>query len=125
MPSIKAEFSFNDEDFERVKQSIKRLGDSSEEVINNYLHNVAGEDITESITNYIPVSKKGNRHAKHNNWNEQENYNLAVTIGNKSSGKKSFYYLYYVATGTGTSVPSKKKTGVGGVDFMKKGIDNE
>ena len=40
-------------------------------------------------------------------------------IGNKTTGKKdkSFYYLYYPASGTGTS---KKK---GKNDFMGKGLD--
>lgn len=119
MPSIKSNFSLKDDDIKRIQQSILKCGETSEEVINDYLHNVAGEKITKSITRFIPVSKRDKVHAKNSKWNEQKNYNLAVNISNKTSGKNSFYYLYYVATGTGTS----KKNGPN--DFMKKGMDQE
>lgn len=119
MPSIKANFSLKDEDVERVRKAIKRVGYTSEEVINNYLHNVAGEKISKSITRFIPVSKRKKVHAKDSKWSEQKNHNMAVTISNKTTGKKSFYYLYYVATGTGTSKRNGKN------DFMKKGMDKE
>lgn len=127
MPSIKTEFGFNDDDFNEIQQSIKRLGYSSEEVINDYLHNIAGKDITESITHFIPVAKVDKTHkripliAKNSIWSEQENFNLAVGISNSLKGKRgtSFYYLYYVVTGTGTS---KYK---GPRDFMSKGLNQE
>ena len=122
MPKIKSDFSLNFEDVERVKRAIGRCGESSEGVINNYLHNVAGENITKSITKYIPRSPRKNViHAKDSNWSEKKNYNLAVTIGNSLKGVRgtSFYYLYYVVTGTGTN---EKK---GARDFMKQGLDNE
>lgn len=121
MPSVKTKFSLDYSDMERIKKSILNCGESSERVINNYLHDVAGEKITKSITRFIPVSKRDKTHAKHSNWSEQANYNLAVNISNSLKGKrgKSFYYLYYVVTGTGTN---KKK---GPNDFMKKGLDQE
>lgn len=121
MPSIKSNFSLKAEDIDKVSQAILRVGTTSEEVINNYLHDVAGKDITKSITRFIPVSKKGKRHAKHSNWSEQENFNMAVSISNSLKGSRgsSFYYLYYVVTGTGTS---KKK---GANDFMEKGMNQE
>lgn len=121
MPSVKTRFELKDVDIERVKQSIGKLGYSSENVINNYLHNIAGEKIAAGITKYIPVSKRDKIHAKYSNWSEQANYNLAVNVSNSLKGKRgtSFYYLYYVATGTGTS----KKNGPN--DFMEKGMDQE
>lgn len=121
MPSVKTKFSLDYSDMERIKNSILRCGETSEEVINNYLHNVAGEKITKSITRFIPVSNRDKVHAKHSNWSEQANYNLAVNISNSLKGKRgtSFYYLYYVVTGTGTS----KKNGPN--DFMKKGLEQE
>ena len=122
MPSVKTNFSLKAEDIEKVKQAIIRAGNTSEEVINNYLHNVAGGRIAKSITNYIPLSpRKDVIHAKKSNWSEQEDFNLAVSIGNSLKGKrgKSFYYLYYVVTGTGTN---KKK---GARDFMEQGLNKE
>ena len=122
MPTVKTKFSLEDSDYEKIRQSILRCGHSSEEVINKYLHKVAGKNIAKSITKFIPRSPRKNViHAKGGKWSEQENFNLAVGVANSLEGKRgtSFYYLYYVATGTGTN---KKK---GPRDFMKKGLDQE
>lgn len=127
MPKTKTEFGFNYEDFERYKEAVKRVGATSEGVINNYLHNTAGKNIAKSIDQFIPVAKTDKTHkyipirAKGNNWSEQDNYNLAVNISNSLKGKRgtSFYYLYYVATGTGTNA------GKGPRDFMSMGLDKE
>lgn len=119
MPSIKTKFSLNDKDVDRIKKSILNLGGSSENVINDYLHGEGAERIVTGITKFIPVSKRKKKHAKTSKWYKQNNYNLAVAIENSTSGKNSFYYLYYVATGTGTS---EKK---GPNDFMNKGMDTE
>lgn len=121
MPSVKTNFSLNYSDMERIRQAILRCGNTSEKVINDYIHNKAGANITKSITKFIPRSEKGKRHAKDSNWSEQTNYNLAVNISNSLKGKRgsSFYYLYYVVTGTGTS---RRK---GSNDFMTKGLNNE
>ena len=122
MPSVKTNFSLKADDVARIQQAILRVSNTSEDVINNYLHNTGGKNIVKSITNYIPRSPRKNViHAKGSNWSEQINYNLAVNISNslKGSRGKSFYYLYYVATGTGTN---KKK---GPRDFMTKGLDKE
>ena len=122
MPSVKTNFSLKDSDVEKIKRAIGGLGVTSEQVINKYLHDVAGENITKRITNYIPRSPRKNViHAKNSKWSEQENFNLAVKIGNnlKGSRGKSFYYLYYVVTGTGTN---EKK---GARDFMEKGLNAE
>ena len=127
MPSIKTDFSIKESDIERIKQSIGNCGETSESVINNYLHNVAGEKFVKSMDKYIPVAKIDKTHpripiqARGNKWSEQKNYNLAVNISNSLKGVRgtSFYYLYYVITGTGTS---KNK---GERDFMKQGLDRE
>ena len=119
MPSIKTKFELQDKDVERIKKSISNLGGSSENVINKYLHNKGGQKIVTGITKFIPVSKRDKRHAKTSKWYKQNNYNLAVAIENSTGGKNSFYYLYYVATGTGTS----EKNGPN--DFMNKGMDKE
>ncbi len=122
MPSVKTNFSLKDDDIEKIKRAIGKCGNTSEQVINNYLHNVAGENIVKSITNYIPRSPRNNViHARGSNWSEQKNFNLAVNIGNSLKGSRgtSFYYLYYVVTGTGTN---KNK---GARDFMEQGLNKE
>lgn len=122
MPNIKSSFSLKDTDIEKIRKAISRVGETSEEVVNNYLHNKAGKNITKSITQFIPKSPRKNViHARGSNWSEQDNYNLAVSISNSTRGSrgKSFYYLYYVATGTGTNEEK------GARDFMSKGMDKE
>lgn len=122
MPKINTEFGLEYSDYEKIRQAILRCGYSSEETINNYLHNTAGKKITKSIDNYIPRSPRTNViHAKGNNWSEQNNFNLAVNIGNSLKGKRgtSFYYLYYVVTGTGTNAQKGPR------DFMSQGLNQE
>lgn len=119
MPGIKARFSLKDTDIVKLNNAISQLGTDAENVINEHMHNVTGKQMAEGITRFIPVSKKGTRHAKNNKWWKQTNYNMAVEISNNSSGKRSFYYLYYVATGTGTSRSYGKR------DFMEQGMNAE
>lgn len=127
MPKAKTEFGFNYEDFERYKEAVKRVGATSEGVINNYLHNTAGKNIAKSIDQFIPEAKVDETHkfipikAKGNKWSEQDNYNLAVGISNSLKGKRgtSFYYLYYVATGTGTNARKGPR------NFMEDGLNEE
>lgn len=121
MPSVKTNFSLKDKDIERIRLAMVRCGETSESVINDYLHNVAGTKLTRSITKFIPVSKRNKQHAKSSKWHEQANYNKAVSISNSLKGSRgtSFYYLYYVVTGTGTN---RKK---GARDFMEKGMNLE
>ena len=120
MPSISSKFSIKENDIDRIRESISRLGFSSEDVINDYLHNTAGNKIVKGMN--VPKSPRKNViHARGSKWWEQDNYNLAVGISNSLKGKRgsSFYYLYYVVTGTGTS----RKNGPN--DFMKEGLDKE
>lgn len=120
MPYIKSNFSIKENDIDRIREAISKLGFSSEEVINNYLHNVAGDKMVKGMN--IPKSpRKGVIHARGSKWWEQDNYNLAVSISNSLKGKRgsSFYYLYYVVTGTGTN---KEK---GPRNFMEEGLNKE
>lgn len=121
MPSVKTNFQLNYSDIERIEKAIMRCGEGAEERINDYLKSVGGEKIAKSITNFIPRSNRNKTHAKNSKWWKQLNYNLAVVVENSTTGKKdkSFYYLYYPATGTGTS---KRK---GSNDFMGKGLNKE
>lgn len=117
--SANIKFVLKDSDIEKVQEAIVKYGENSESVLNNFLHTKASDQLVRSITNYIPVSKNGDYHAKSHKWYEVANYNLTIEISNSLAGKRgtSFYYLYYVLTGTGTS---KKK---GETDFFQLGID--
>lgn len=115
MATVKATFTLKDDDVKRIKEAIKDCGEYSEKVINDYLHNVGGENIAKSITNFLPRSNRNKVHAKDKKWWEQSNYNLSVSIANHNK----FYYLYYVATGTGTSKLNEPNT------FMQDGLDKE
>ena len=121
MPSIKSNFSLNYADISLIQKKILQFGIISEDIINDYIHHDAAIQIINAITKEIPKSDKGKKHAKDNIWYEQENFNLAVGISNNMKGKRgtSFYYLYYVVTGTGNS----KKNGAN--DFMERGLDKE
>lgn len=121
MPQTKATFSLKADDIDRLKQAIANCGDASEQIITDYLHNVAGEKLAKSITRFVPKSDRKKIHAKDSVWWEQTNNNLSVAIANSIKGtkNKNFYYLYYVATGTGTSNAKGKN------DFMEKGIEAE
>ena len=122
MPSSKTEFTMKHSDVEKIKNAISRCTKSGEQVMNDYLHNVAGENLIKSMTEFIPRSPRKNViHAKNSNWSEQENFNLAVAISNSLQGHRgtSFYYLYYVVTGTGTNTEKGER------DFMEQGLDEE
>lgn len=121
MPAIKNNFSINYEDCLKLQERIQRIGYDSEKIINDYVHIDVAEQLIEAMTNRIPVSKKGKRHAKYNLWYSQTDFNLAVDISNNLKGKRgtSFYYLYYVVTGTGTNKDR------GPDDFMSKGLESE
>lgn len=115
MASVKTTFTLKDNDVERITKAIQNCGEYSEQTINNYLHNVAGEKIARSITDFLPRSNRNKVHAKDSKWYKINNYNLSVSIENASK----FYYLYYVATGTGTSKLNEPKT------FMEDGLNKE
>lgn len=115
MATVKGTFSLKDEDVNKIKEAIKDCGEYSEKVINDYLHNVGGENIAKSITNFLPRSNRNKVHAKDKKWYKQSNYNLSVSIENASK----FYYLYYVATGTGTSKMNEPNS------FMEDGLEKE
>ena len=88
MANVKATFSLKDDDVNKIKEAIKDCGEYSEKVINDYLHNVGGENIAKSITNFLPRSNRNKVHAKDKKWNKQNNYNLSVSIENASK----FYF---------------------------------
>lgn len=124
MPTIKQNFYLNDDEMLKVQNAIQKISNNVPLTINKCLEEVISPKMTRSVTDYLPRSKDGKRHAKDNKWYEIEFYNMAFVLSNSLKGKRgtSFYYLYYPATGTGNSY---KK---GPNDFLEKGekkIHNE
>lgn len=124
------DFAIKADDWQILENKIADYPGNAEDTINNYLHGDGVELITQSITNYIPLStgrpsahanvkrkykhKKVGSHARYAKWYHTKNFNLAINITNI----RDYYYLYFVQNGLGTSQAS------GGVDFMSKGIDS-
>lgn len=124
MPIIKQNFYLNDDEISKFQNAIQQISNNVPTIINKSLKEIVSPKMTRSVTDYLPRSKEGKRHAKENKWYETEFYNMAFVLSNSLKGKRgtSFYYLYYPATGTGNSY---KK---GPNDFLEKGekkIHNE
>lgn len=109
----KVNFEMKQEDVEKIKKLLEAVPQNAEDTINNYLHNKGKEKLTNSITNYIPVSPKTTKHAKNSEWYQTKDFNLAVQISNA----RKFYYLYFPLTATGTSIKKNPN------DFFTKGVD--
>ena len=88
MPVIKQNFELKYEDIERLNKALINFQGSSEQAINNCLEKKAGPKIAKSVTDFLPVSKDGNRHAKNNKWYELEYYNLSFVLSNSLKGKR-------------------------------------
>lgn len=118
MPLIKEKFELKYDDIQRLKQSLINFQGDKEKTINDCLEKISGPKVIKSVTDFLPVSKKGKRHAKDNEWYELQYYNLSFVLSNNLKGKRgtSFYYLYYPATGTGNSYKKGKK------EFLTKGF---
>jgi hypothetical protein len=121
MPVIKENFELKYDDILKLNKALINFQGDKEKTINDCLRNNSSPRITKSVTDFLPVSEKGKRHAKDNSWYEQTYYNLSFVLSNSLKGKrgKSFYYLYYPVTGTGNSY---KK---GPNDFLGKGMNKE
>lgn len=110
----KVKFEIKQEDTEKIVSLLQSMEGNAENIINDYLHNEGKEKIVNSITNFIPVSPRTNKHAKTSQWSQTKNFNLAVQISNA----RKFYYLYFPLTATGTSQNKSPN------DFFAKGINN-
>lgn len=98
-------------DMEKIKEAIEKLPYNTEKTINDYLRNEGEKILIDEITNKIPISKKGKKHAKTHKWFQSKFYNLSIVVTTASQ----YYYLYFVNEGSGTS----KKGNY--VDFFEDG----
>lgn len=88
--------------FDNLQQAMKEYSANAEDVVNEVLHEEAGQMLKESIQNLIPVSErtwKGKKGAaKTSNSLKSINSNLAVTI----TTTPTYQYLYFPDDGTNT-----------------------
>ena len=110
----KVRFETKQEDLKKIENLLSKTQENAEDAINEYLHTEGKEKIVSSITNFIPVSPRTNKHAKTSKWSQTKNFNLAVQISNA----RKFYYLYFPLTATGTSQNKSPN------DFFTKGVNN-
>lgn len=107
-------FRFDWEQFEVLAQAMEQYEGNVEEVINDVLHNEAGQLIHDEIKRLMPRSDRQKRHAKDSNSLLIQGGNLSVTV----STKKAFQYLYFPDDGTNT------RRHVGNQQFFLNGGEN-
>lgn len=102
-----------------LQQAMKDFQGNTEEIINDVLHNEAGELIQDAIKRLMPVSGKTwngkKKAAKHANSMMNVNENLAVTVKSKAA----YDYLYFPDDGTNT------KRHAGNKQFFKRGGESQ
>lgn len=115
-------FKINVATFAELQEAMKNYEGNVEEIINDVLHNQAGELIQTSIQRLIPVSGKTWKGkagaAKTSKSLTSVNTNLAVTV----KTTKKYQYLYFPNDGTTT------RRHVGNQQFFERGgeaVQNE
>lgn len=102
-----------------LQQAMKDFQGNTEEIINDVLHNEAGELVQDAIRRLMPVSgKTWNRKkkaAKQANSMMNVNENLALTV----KSKNAYSYLYFPDDGSNT------KNHIGNQQFFKKGGESQ
>ena len=73
MPSVKNNFSLKCDDYVKLQEKILEIGYKSENILNDYIHNQAAQQLIDAMTKEMPKSKRGKKHAKNNIWSEVEN----------------------------------------------------
>lgn len=108
-------------EFERLQQAMVKFQGDTEGVINDVLHNKAGQLIHDEIKNLMPVSDekkkwKGKKpHAKTSNSLKIESGNLSVTV----KTTKNYQYLYFADDGTNT------RHHAGNLQFFQQGAETK
>ena len=104
-----------EEGFQELQDKIRLFGEGAEEIINQTLVNEVKELLTPSIVNFIPVSSRNKKHAKHNNpiMGEQE-----TTLELYLHSKKPYNYLFFPENAHGCKFVGQQPR-----DFMTKGVE--
>lgn len=112
-------FEINTADFVRLEEAMKAYEGYAGQVVNEVLHNQAGELIQNEIKRLMPVSGKtwkGKKApAKTGNSLRIFNGSLSVTVATT----KAYHYLYFPDDGTNT------QRHVGNQQFFQKGAEHK
>lgn len=118
-----ARFDLDVRDMDVLFEAMKNFQGNTEEVINDVLHNEAGELIQDEIQRLMPVSgitwkgkKKAAKQAKSLNIVKE---NLAVTVKTKDT----YHYLWFPDDGQNVRNPNRRKAG--NKQFFKKGGESQ
>ena len=111
-----ASFSLNDDDVNRLIESIQNFQGSAEDAISEYLKNDLPGIAKPSIQSLIPVSDRNKAHARTSApFTEDMEGKLSIYIHTK----KQWHYLYFPDEGEGTS------KGQAPHDFMSEGMEKK
>ncbi|MFE7204631.1 hypothetical protein [Heyndrickxia sporothermodurans] len=108
-----AKWSMDFPDVDRLVESISKIPNRSETVINKTLRAKGAPKAMDSIQPIIPLSRKKKKHARDSKALVVKHGNLEFTI----RPKRAFEYIKYPDLGIGTSKKKQPK------EFMKKGLD--
>lgn len=109
----KQTFSLKADDVKRLQDNIIAFGKQAPEAINDWLANPGADILTDSITNFMPQSKRKKKHAKDSKWEKRTTSGMSLTV----ETAPDFWYLCFPLYGIGHS---KNK---GANDFLGKGFD--
>lgn len=102
-------FRLKDDDLQKLVDSIMKIPDLAESIMNDYLHNKGANIVIDKIKEQMPVGVNNNKkykgyprtHAKYSLSLTFTKINLGFAI--KTSQSPFFGYLYFPAFGEGTS----------------------
>lgn len=122
------EISINYEDIVRLEEKFKKLPNTAEYEINDYLWSEAGEILQKEVYSKMPRSvykhysqKQPKTHAKDSESLEIVKYNLGVKVQTKTKPRsKDFGYLIFPDEGRG--IRQRKK---GSQEFFGKALENK
>lgn len=116
------------ENLTKLKNSMAKVPEKSEEVINDYLHTKGGPSVSAAILGFTPHSgrnkrnyKYNKRHAKDSQPYKQDDLNLGFRIyakGGAANSKNSFGYLVFPNEGRGPHNPVAQ-------GFFERGLESQ
>ena len=112
---IKVDFT----EVELLEQKLSQIGEGSEKIVNEIVHNMGVDTVTRDVTALLPVSSRNKRHAKFSKPFTYEPMNLGFifkTRGGAAKNKTSFGYLIFPDEGRGPRNPREQ-------DFTGRGIE--
>jgi len=122
------ELSINYEDIKKLEEKFKKLPNTAEYEINDYLWSETGEILQKEVYSKMPRSiykhyskKQPKTHAKDTDSLEIVKYNLGVKVQTKTKPRsKDFGYLIFPDEGRG--IRQRKK---GGQEFFNKSLESK